>query len=122
MRRLTEDVHQAGGKFVIRNFADKEELLTLAEPVIFNCTGLGARALFGDEDLVPAKGQLLFMPPDLNVDYLTSGGGEGRLYMYSRSDVLILGTTFKAGDWSTHPEPEETDRILREHQRLFAGI
>ncbi|MDH3439245.1 MAG: FAD-binding oxidoreductase [Gammaproteobacteria bacterium] len=122
LRRLTEDVHQAGGTFVIRNFDDKEELLTLPEPVIFNCTGLGARALFGDEDLVPAKGQLLFMPPDPDVDYLTSGGGEGRLYMYSRSDVLLLGTTFKPGDWSTNPEPEETERILREHQRLFAGI
>jgi glycine/D-amino acid oxidase-like deaminating enzyme len=122
LRRLIEDFHQAGGKFVIRNFADKEELLTLSEPVIFNCTGLGARDLFGDEDLVPAKGQLLFLPPDPDVDYLTSGGGEGSLYMYSRSDVLILGTTFKPGDWSTHPEPEETERILREHQRLFAGI
>jgi len=122
LRRLNEDVLHAGGRFVIRNFADKEELLTLSEPVIFNCTGLGTRTLFGDEDLVPAKGQLLYLPPDPDVDYLTSGGGEGRLYMYSRSDVLLLGTTFKAGDWSTNPEPEETDRILREHQRLFANI
>ena len=122
LRRLIEDFHQAGGKFVIRNFGNKEELLTLPEPVVFNCTGLGARALFGDEDLVPAKGQLLFMPPDPAIDYITSGGGEGSLYMYPRSDVLILGTTFKAGDWSTNPEPEETERILREHQKLFAGI
>lgn len=122
LRRLIEDVRHAGGKFVVRNFADKEELLTLKEPVLFNCTGLGARALFGDEDLVPAKGQLLFLPPDPDVDYLTSGGGEGRLYMYPRSDALLLGTTLKPNDWSTNPEPAETGRILREHQRLFAGI
>jgi glycine/D-amino acid oxidase-like deaminating enzyme len=122
LRRLTEDVHQAGGRFVIRNFADKEELLTLPEPVIFNCTGLGARQLFGDEELIPAKGQLVFFPPDPDIDYLTIGGGEGNLYMFSRSDVLLLGGTFKPGDWSTNPQPEETDRILREHQRLFAGF
>jgi glycine/D-amino acid oxidase-like deaminating enzyme len=122
LRRLTEDVLQAHGRFVIRNFADKEELLTLPEPVIFNCTGLGARALFGDEELVPAKGQLVFFPPDPDVDYLTIGGGEGNLYMFSRSDVLLLGGTFKPGDWSTNPEPAETERILREHQRLFAGF
>jgi len=122
LRRLTEDVHQAGGKFVIRNFAAKEELLTLSEPVIFNCTGLGARQLFGDEDLVPVKGQLVFMPPDPDVDYLTIGGGQGNLYMFSRSDVLLLGGTFKIGDWSTNPEPAETARIVAEHQKLFAGF
>jgi glycine/D-amino acid oxidase-like deaminating enzyme len=122
LRRLTEDFHQAGGKFVIRNFAAKEELLTLSEPVIFNCTGLGARQLFGDEDLVPVKGQLVFMPPDPDVDYLTIGGGGGNLYMFSRSDVLLLGGTFKIGDWSTNPEPAETARIVAEHQKLFAGF
>ena len=122
LRRLTEDVHQARGRFVIRNFQDKEELLTLPEPVIFNCTGLGARALFGDESLTPAKGQLVFLPPDPDVDYLTLGGGEGLCYMFSRTDVVLLGGTFKPGDWSTNPEPAETERIVREHQRIFAGF
>jgi glycine/D-amino acid oxidase-like deaminating enzyme len=122
LRRLTEDVHQAGGNFVIRNFADKEELLTLPEPVIFNCTGMGARQLFGDEEMIPAKGQLVFFPPDPNVDYLTIGGGRSNLYMFSRSDVLLLGGTFKPGDWSTNPEPAETERIVSEHQRIFSGF
>lgn len=122
LRRLTEDVHQAGGRFVIRDFANKEELLTLEEPIIFNCTGLGAKQLFGDEQLTPAKGQLVFMPPDPAVDFLTIGGGTSNLYMFSRSDVLLLGGTFKVGDWSTNPEPDETARIIREHQRIFAGF
>ena len=122
LRRLTEDVHQARGRFVIRNFASKEELLTLPEPVIFNCTGMGARQLFGDEEMIPAKGQLVFFPPDPDVDYLTIGGGRSNLYMFSRSDVLLLGGTFKPGDWSTNPEPAETDRIISEHQRIFAGF
>jgi glycine/D-amino acid oxidase-like deaminating enzyme len=122
LRRLTEDFHQAGGRFVIRNFAAKEELFTLAEPVIFNCTGLGARQLFGDEELTPAKGQLVYMPPDPDVDYLTIGGGSSNLYMFSRTDVLLLGGTFKLGDWSTNPEPDETARIVAEHQRIFSGF
>ena len=122
LRQVTEDFLQAGGRFVIRNFRDKEEILTLSEPVIFNCTGLGSRTLFGDQDLIPIKGQLVFMPPDPAVDYLTVGGGEGDLYMFSRSDVLLLGGFYKPNDASTHVEPEETDRIIREHQRLFAGF
>jgi len=122
LRKLTEDFLQAHGQFVIRNFDDKSELLSLAEPVIFNCTGLGAGKLFGDKEITPAKGQLVFMPPDPDVDYLTIGGGNSNLYMFSRSDVLLLGGTFKIGDYTTHAEPAETARIVAEHQRIFAGF
>jgi D-amino-acid oxidase len=89
---------------------------------VFNCTGLGAAALFGDDELVPAKGQLVFLPPDPAVDYLTIGGGSDSLYMFSRSDVLLLGGTFGLGDWSLHADPQQTERIVREHQRVFSSF
>jgi glycine/D-amino acid oxidase-like deaminating enzyme len=119
LRRLTRDFQVAGGRFVIRNFMASTELLQLPEPIIFNCTGLGSRELFGDEDLTAAKGQLVFLPPDPAVDYMTSGGGAGNLYMFPRSDVVLLGGTFKAGDFSKNPELDETERIVTEHQRIF---
>ena len=31
--------------------------------MVFNCTGLGSRALFGDNDLVPVRGQLEILLP-----------------------------------------------------------
>jgi glycine/D-amino acid oxidase-like deaminating enzyme len=120
LRRLTEDFHQAGGRIVIRNFRDRSELLALEQPVIFNCTGLGAKALFGDDELTPVKGQLVFLPPDLDVDYLTVYPGSDLLYMFSRSDAIVLGGTTKKGDWSLQPEPAETARIVAGHQRLFS--
>ena len=119
LRRLTEDFHQAGGRMELRNFADRSEVLALNEPVIFNCTGLGAKALFGDEELTPVQGQLVFLPPDLDVDYLTIGGGDELLYMFSRSDALVLGGTSKKGEWSTQPDPAETARIVAGHKRVF---
>ena len=122
LRRLTEDFHQAGGKFVIRDFASKEEILGLPESVIFNCTGLGAAKLFADTELTPAKGQLVFLPPDPAVDYLTIGGSSKVLYMFSRSDAIVLGGTFQLGDYSTQPDPAETERIIRENQHLFSGF
>ena len=94
----------------------------LDEPVLFNCTGLGAGKLFGDTEITPAKGQLVYMPPDPAVDYLTIGGGSDLLYMFSRSDVLLLGGTFKVGDYTTNPEPEETARMVAGHQRIFSGF
>jgi D-amino-acid oxidase len=122
LRQLTVDFQRAGGRVVARRLADRGEVLSLPERVVFNCTGLGAAALFGDDELVPAKGQLVFLPPDPAVDYLTIGGGSDSLYMFSRSDVLLLGGTFELGDWSLHPDPQQTERIVREHQQLFAGF
>src|SRR5690606_12510994 len=84
LRRWTEDFHQAGGRLEIRDFKDRADVLSLSEPVIFNCSGLGAKALFGDDELTPQKGQLVFMPPDPDVDYITFGGGPGYLYMFPR--------------------------------------
>ncbi len=105
---------------MIQNFANASEVLSLDEPVIFNCTGLGAAKLFGDDNLVPAKGQLVFVPPDPAVDYMTFGGGQGFLHMFPRSDVILMGTIFRPGDYTTHVEDDETERIVTEHQKLFA--
>ena len=122
LRRLERDFLHAGGRFVIRSFARASDVAALRERVVFNCTGLGAAQLFGDDELVPAKGQLVFLPPDPGVDYFTLGGGRGMLYMFSRSDVLLLGGTFLQGDATRAPDPEQTERIVTEHQRIFAGF
>ncbi len=120
LRRLIQDFQIAGGRFVIRNFTDISEVLALPAAVIYNCTGLGAASLFGDTELTPVKGQLVFLPPDPAVDYMTIGGGRGMLYMFPRSDVVLLGGTYKPGDYSKHVEREETERIVEEHQQLFS--
>lgn len=122
LRRLTEDFLQAGGKQIIRDFQNQSDVLSLAESVIFNCTGLGAAKLFGDDELTPAKGQLVFMPPDLDVDFLTIGGGDSNLYMFSRSDAIVLGGLSRKDDYSTHAEPAETERMVSEHRRIFSGF
>jgi glycine/D-amino acid oxidase-like deaminating enzyme len=124
LRQVFEDFLQAGGQFVIRDFADLGEVLTLEEAVIFNCTGLGAKSLFGDEELTPIKGQLLFLPPDPAVDFLTVGGGVvggggDILYMFPRTDALVLGGTWKMGDPSRHVEAAESERILYGNKRIF---
>jgi len=120
LRRLIQDFQIAGGKIIVREFEDRDDVLSVPERVIFNCTGLGAAKLFGDTELVPAKGQLVYVPPDPAVDYMTFGGAGSMLYMFPRSDVIILGGTFKLGDYSTQPEPDETERIVVGHQQLFA--
>jgi len=122
LRRVRDDFQRAGGRFVIREFTSREHLLAVDEPLIFNCTGLGAAALFDDPELIPAKGQLVLLPPDPAVDFLTIGGGSDVSYMFPRSGEILLGGSFQRGDWSRHAEPEVTERILADHAALFEGM
>jgi D-amino-acid oxidase len=122
LRRLLGDVRHAGGRVVIRELRDPAEVVALEEPVVFNCTGLGTAKLFGDPELVPVRGQVVFLPPDPLVDYLTIGGGEGVLYMFPRSDGILLGGTFQHGREDTDPDAGDTARMLREHARIATGM
>ena len=44
LRRTMSDVREAGRRFGVREFRDRSEVLALEEPVVLNCTGLGAAA------------------------------------------------------------------------------
>ena len=120
LRRVRDDVYLAGGKIRLRDFRSVDDVLSLPEPVVFNCTGLGAGELFGDEELIPIKGQLVFMPPDSAVDYMTTGGpGSDVTYMFPRAGEILLGGSYQRNDWTTHPEPDVTERIIADNKAIF---
>ena len=79
--------------------------------------------MFEDSDLEPAKGQLIYLPPDSAVDYMTYGGGfsgeNGFMHMFPRGDVIVLGGIFRLGDSSRNVEVDQTERIVQEHKKLF---
>ncbi len=117
---MLRDFLVAGGRLVVRDLGSRDELIALDEPVIFNCTGLGAKALFADEELTPVKGQLTFLLPQPEIDYITLT--DGPLYMFPRSDGILLGGTFERGNWSLEPDPEIEKRIVEGHRRFFEGM
>lgn len=117
---MLQDYYAAGGDIVIREFQGQDDALSLSEPVLINCTGLGSRNIFPDEELMPIKGQLSFLLPQEEVDYMTLGNGG--LYMFPRKDGILLGGTFKRNDWTTTPDPEDTARIIAGHQAFFAAM
>ena len=116
LRQLTEDFLAAGGRFEIRSFGSPAEIAALPERVVFNCTGLGARALFGDEGMEPMRGQLVVLLPQPEVQYAYSLN-DG--YMFPRPDGILLGGTFERGVATLEPDPAQTTRIVRGHQALF---
>jgi glycine/D-amino acid oxidase-like deaminating enzyme len=119
LRQLMRDIHLAGGKVVVRRLASTAEVAALTESLVFNCTGLGARELFGDQELRPVRGQLAVLLPQPEVDYAFSGPNG---YMFPRSDGIILGGTFDENEWSTVPDPATTDRMIAQHQEIFGKM
>lgn len=112
---LVRDIRIAGGSIAVRDFADPSEIAALPERLVFNCTGLGARALFGDEELEPVRGQLAILIPQPEVDYAyTVRQG----YMFPRPDGIVLGGTFEHGEWTAEPQPEDIARIVDRHRAL----
>ena len=116
---LLRDVQLAGGRVEVREFTTPQEVLELPEATIFNCTGLGARKLFGDEELIPVRGQLEILLPQPGIDYNIVSGGN---YMFPRSDGVVLGGTFERGNWDLEPDPATRDRILRSNRELFEAL
>jgi D-amino-acid oxidase len=120
MRTLLQEFLVAGGKVIIRELTDRQALAAFDEPLVFNCTGLGARTLMGDEELIPAKGQVTFLLPQPEIDYITLP--PTGLYMFPRSDGILLGGTFERGNWSLDPDPVALDRVLEGHRQFFSGM
>jgi glycine/D-amino acid oxidase-like deaminating enzyme len=113
---MLRELRIAGVPIDVRDFREARELLALPEPVIVNCTGLGAKGLFGDDELVPIKGQLTILLPEEEVNYATMAP---ELYMFPRRDGIVLGGTHERGVWDLVPDPDEVARILTQHGDIF---
>ena len=116
---VERDFFLQGGSTVVRRFHSASLIAALSEPVVFNCTGLGARDLFGDKVLEPVRGQLTILEPQPDIDYIYLA--DGPLYMFPRNDGVVLGGTFEHDNWSTQPDLATQARILAGHEAVFAG-
>lgn len=125
LEALTADVVAHGGRIVIRRFESARDVAALDEPVIVNCTGLGAKAIFGDPELVPLKGLLVVLVPQDDIDYSTSGGVPGAsppglfVHMMPRRDGIVLGGTSERDVWTLDVNEGERKRIVDAHIDLF---
>jgi len=117
---LLRDFQHAGGEVVVRDLKDTEAIAALPQPLVLNCTGLGAKALFGDKELTPIKGQTLLLRPQPEIDYAYVALGDF-LYMFPRKEGIVLGGTYQRGITTTEPEVGETKRILLGHGGIAAG-
>ena len=113
---LVRDFLMFGGRIVIRKFETPRDLMSLAEPIVVNCTGLGSFTLFDDKELVPIKGQLTVL--------MRAARGElsrrrprrraaSNASMNPRSDGIIVGNLQDRGNWSLEPDPDVLQRNVQ---------
>ena len=109
LQKLTTDFMSFGGSIQIREFKTLDDVEALPEKCIVNCTGLGAKALFNDEELLPVSGQLSFLIPQPEINYrLSTPHG----YIIPRKDGLVLGGNAIRNNWNTTPDPKQTETVI----------
>ena len=118
-RLLLDDFLRNGGEITHREFTHEHELATLPERTVVNCTGYGARALFGDDTITPVRGQTARLIPQLEVDYVLMYRGHN-VAMVPRHEGLLIQAQ---GEHDFGNDDAAPDRALSEAavQRL-AGL
>jgi glycine/D-amino acid oxidase-like deaminating enzyme len=86
-RMLLSDFRAAGGKVVIDELHSPADFARLPHKTVVNATGIGARALMGDDSVVPVRGQLAHMIPQSDVHY---GVQYNRVGLTPRRDGFVL--------------------------------
>ncbi len=115
-RMLMDDFLREGGEIETREFFHPREFGSLREPIIINCTGYGARALLGDESIVPVRGQTARLVPQPEVDYMISYRGHNLIAIPRRDGILVA--TQEAGDFGNADASIDRGVSERAVQRL----
>jgi D-amino-acid oxidase len=116
---MLAEVRLAGATVKVQSLADRSAIAQLPEKLVFNCTGLGSKALFNDDELTPVKGQLTVLLPQPEVQYAVLYDD---LYMFSRTDGILLGGTHEEGVWSLEPSLDKKQEILSKHKSFFGNF
>ena len=110
---------QAGGGHIVqREIADLAEAFAIC-PTVVNCAGLGARALVGDRDLRPARGQIIRIKPNgFRRAVFDDAGPVDLAYIVPRRHDIVLGGTFEEGEERLNPDPGITEAILQRCRQI----
>jgi glycine/D-amino acid oxidase-like deaminating enzyme len=86
-RQLVTDFLIEGGRIENVEFHSPAELSQLAQKVVINATGYGARALWKDDSIVPVRGQIAWLIPQPEANYGVIYNG---VNMLARRDGIVV--------------------------------
>lgn len=116
---LQQELLQQGVAFIEKEIYNLNELATQYD-VVINCTGLGAKKLCNDDEVIPVRGQVVLLQPMQGMPiYLDN---ESCLYIVPRKDAVIIGGTYEVGINSELTEALTISRILENAYRVMPEL
>ncbi|HWW20950.1 MAG TPA: FAD-dependent oxidoreductase, partial [Steroidobacteraceae bacterium] len=121
-RMLMSDYLANGGKIEIVEFHSASDLVAVRQRTMVNATGYGARALFGDESVVPVRGQLARMIPQPDIHYGLFYKGTSFIPRRDGMVFQMVGENdyYGYGDDSAQPDRAEAALAVNTIAGLFA--
>jgi D-amino-acid oxidase len=119
---LLKEVNQLGGTIErqrLNNWSD----LKANQKMVVNCTGIGSKQLCQDDDLKPAKGQVLRIKrhgPDRAI--LDSDGEIRFAHITPRTHDTVIGGIYFENDSDLTPLTTETEKIIARCKLLSPGF
>lgn len=120
-RLLMDEFLRQGGSFEIRSFTHPRQFAALPERVLIHATGYGARALLGDESLVPVRGQTAKLIPQTGADYGITWRGHNLSVVPRRDGLLVQAQALgDFGSADTTPDRAASEAAVARLASLFA--
>jgi D-amino-acid oxidase len=111
LAHLVERLARAGGTIELRTIDSLDDAASLS-PMVVNCTGLGARRLVPDPEVVPLRGPSITVAnPGLDTFFMEGPPSEQWTCFHPHGDVVVLGGSARSSE-DTTPSPEEAQAII----------
>lgn len=122
MEYLMARFQELGGQ-VERKTISKLSNLYRESRLIVNCTGVGARAIIGDIEVYPIRGQIVRVKAtNIQRCLIDEAGKLALTYIIPRSHDCILGGTAEENNWHLEVDLETSQEILRKCKQLVPTL
>ena len=115
---LLSKFKKLGGLIEVNEFERIEEV---PGDIVVNCSGLGARTLSNDEEVIPVRGQVVYIKQDPGFGRYDQQP-ESLTYTIPRRDVTVLGGTAQIGDWDESIREKDNESILSKCELLWPEL
>jgi len=118
---LLSQFREAGGRIVIHEFHSPRDLAILPQNTLINCTGYAARELFGDQSLMPVRGQLARGITQPDVRYGVYYKGVSFVPRRDGQVFQVVGDSdyYGFGNEATDPDRAEAEKAVTTIASLF---
>jgi D-amino-acid oxidase len=111
-----------GGTLIEQEITDIHDFLS-THPLAMNCSGLGSRTLFDDDQVFPSRGQVMRVKPmELTDAVCYNVVSEDLIFVMPRRNDVILGGTAQDNDWRTEIDQTDNERMIKDSALIGAPV